>query len=61
MGIDPLRGDCVVFRIATVFRSQDLRLVRDQRFRIIRTQDDSEKKKENQTMSLRNARKSPIT
>lgn len=40
MGIDSLRGDCVVFRVATVFDSQDLWLVCDQRFRIIRTQSD---------------------
>lgn len=45
VGIDSLRGDCVVFRVATVFDSQDLWLVCDQRFRIIRTQSDSEKKK----------------
>lgn len=42
--VDSLRGDCVVFRVATVFDSQNLWLVCDQRFRIIRTQGDSEKK-----------------
>lgn len=43
--VDSLRGDCVVFCVAAVFDSQDPWLVCDQRFRIIRTQGDSEKKK----------------
>lgn len=46
--ISPSRGNCnnFIFRVVAVFCSQDFGFISDQRFRIVRTQDNPEKRKD---------------